>query len=68
MQETLEFLIGGDVADRPDAAVHVEVWDNTFVADDEASRFLILMRDFCPGPEMCSAAIRGFARPGRIVR
>ncbi len=36
-EETLEFLIGGDVADQPDAAVHVEVWDNTFVADDEVT-------------------------------
>ena len=39
-EETLEFLIGGDVADRPDAAVHVEVWDNTFVADDEVHPFI----------------------------
>ena len=36
-EETLEFLIGGDVADRPGVAVHVEVWDNTFVADDTVS-------------------------------
>ena len=36
-EETLEFLVGGDVADRPDVAVHVEVWDNTFVADDDVS-------------------------------
>ena len=34
-EETLDFLVGGDVADRPGAAVHVEVWDNTFVADDK---------------------------------
>ena len=38
-EETLEFLIGGNVADRPGVAVHVEVWDNTFVADDNVNRF-----------------------------
>ena len=34
-EETLDFLIGGDVADREDEVIKVEVWDTTFVASVE---------------------------------
>lgn len=33
-EETLDFLIGGEVADREDEMVKVEVWDVTFIASD----------------------------------
>lgn len=33
-EETLDFLIGGEVVDREGEMVKVEVWDVTFVASD----------------------------------
>ena len=36
-EETMDFLIGGDVADRDGEVVKIEVWDVTFVVSEKVS-------------------------------
>lgn len=33
-EEALDFLIGGEIADREGELIQVEVWDNTFVSNN----------------------------------
>ena len=39
-EEALDFLIGGEIADREGELIQVEVWDNTFVSNNLV-RYLI---------------------------